>query len=137
MSRANLKISTSFIGDAILSLRRDLRLTQEQMARRLDCKLRGYQRWERGVTVPSGYWLLKILELCPDVEAFAEFGLDIAGLGSKIASTSRPEQPIRDQQRLAGPAGRELADIVDRSVVPPVRSDGRIRAKPRNRSKQR
>jgi transcriptional regulator with XRE-family HTH domain len=43
-------------------------MSQQTMAQVLGCSLPAYQKWELGLSVPGGDWLLKMLQLCPDEE---------------------------------------------------------------------
>jgi DNA-binding XRE family transcriptional regulator len=56
------------------TLRGKLGLTQEGMALRLGASLGTYRKWEAGAFNPSGPWLIKILQACPDQEARALLG---------------------------------------------------------------
>jgi hypothetical protein len=63
------------IQSAILLLEARLGETQEGMARILGCTLGAYSKWHRGETIPGGQWLIKMIQLCPDDETRAAFGL--------------------------------------------------------------
>jgi putative transcriptional regulator len=56
------------------TLREKLGLTQEGMALRLGASVGTYRKWEAGAFNPSGPWLIKILEACPDDETRALLG---------------------------------------------------------------
>lgn len=56
------------------TLRDKLGLTQEGMAQRLGASLGTYRKWEAGAFNPSGPWLIKILQACPDEEARVRLG---------------------------------------------------------------
>jgi len=45
------------------------------MARKLDCSLAAYRRWETGGRAPSAKWMIRLLALCPDEETRGLFGL--------------------------------------------------------------
>jgi len=61
---------------AIKSLRVKLGETQESMARLVRITLRGYLAWERAEAEPRGRHLLRLIQICPDVETRATLGLD-------------------------------------------------------------
>ena len=63
------------LAEAVLGLQRALGETQEGMARRLGCTLGAYSKWVRGDRTPRGEWLIKMLQLCPDEDARAAFGV--------------------------------------------------------------
>lgn len=50
------------------------------MTRRLgpDCKLRAYQRWESGESIPRAEQLIKLINLLPDTQTISDFGISIA-----------------------------------------------------------
>ena len=54
--------------------------------------------------------MLKILALCPDEETRAAFFVDIGEVGSKIASSPRPELP-KEQGAAAQPRGMRYEDL--------------------------
>jgi transcriptional regulator with XRE-family HTH domain len=60
---------------ALVTLRSTLGETQEGMAKRLGCTLGAYRQWETGKRSPSGEWLIKILNLCPNKRTLTAFGL--------------------------------------------------------------
>ncbi len=70
---------------AIKSLREKLGLPQQDMAARLGCRMSTYQKWEQGVSPPGGDWLIQIMQLCPDAESLAAFGLKFEMLNLKSA----------------------------------------------------
>jgi transcriptional regulator with XRE-family HTH domain len=77
MKVAVKQISEGKKGDfrlAILSLRRALGRTQEEMYREIGCSFAAYRKWESGSAAPGGKWLLKMLMQWPQ-EATAAFGL--------------------------------------------------------------
>ena len=105
------------------------------MARKLGCTLGAYSKWVRGERIPSGDWMLELLQLCPDEETRAEFGLAPAppptGGGGRKLSTPRnakEEEILRLysdaaeglnlvwEAAMAGHAGAKtaLADLADR-----------------------
>src|SRR6266566_1254585 len=63
------------LAEAVLGLQRALGETQEGMARKLGCTLGAYSKWVRGDRTPSGDWLIKMLQLCPDEDTRAAFGV--------------------------------------------------------------
>jgi transcriptional regulator with XRE-family HTH domain len=56
------------------TMRERLGLTQEAMALRLGASVGTYRKWEAGSFNPSGPWLVKILEACPDDQTRALLG---------------------------------------------------------------
>lgn len=51
---------------AVRALRESLGRSPEIMAKILGCSLPAYQKWELGMAVPGGEWLIRMLQLCPD-----------------------------------------------------------------------
>lgn len=82
------------LGRAIAALRDKLGWTQTQMARELGAKHDRYvQWWEAGEHFPGGKFILKMLQLCPDAESLAAFGIDVQNvLGTKVLSTVWEEE---------------------------------------------
>lgn len=105
------KVAGAKIGliSALKLLQERLGETQEGMAARLGCTFSAYSKWLRGVNVPSGQWMLRILALCPDEETRANFFVDIAEAGSKIPFISRPQVPKEEKE--ASPAGGARPDV--------------------------
>jgi len=58
---------------ALKTLRERLGLTQEGMAQRLGASVGTYRKWEAGAFNPSGHWVIKIQQVCPDEETRALF----------------------------------------------------------------
>jgi len=75
------------------TVRGKLGLTQEGMALRLGASLGTYRKWEAGAFNPSGPWLIKILQACPDEEARALLGAPPA-LTAPPASHPSPPSSI-------------------------------------------
>lgn len=86
------------VGTALKLLQERLNETQEGMAKRVGCTFSAYSKWLRGERMPSGHWMLKILALCPDQEAWANFIVDSVDTGSKIPFISRPEAPKVEEE---------------------------------------
>jgi transcriptional regulator with XRE-family HTH domain len=63
------------IANGIKRVRFKLAESQAGMARRLGCSVSGYAKWERGVSVPLGDVILKIVQMSPDPETLAAFGI--------------------------------------------------------------
>ncbi len=68
------------ISSAILPLRKKLKKSQWQISCELACSSSSYVRWETGHSLPSAPALIKLLNLCPDEESLAKFGLDCSKL---------------------------------------------------------
>ena len=86
---------------AILKLRKELGETQEGMARRLNCSLPAYQRWEMGTRIPNGEYLLKMIQMCPNDACRAAFGLGpIVGPGLDPKSISKLQTIALRQHRI-------------------------------------
>jgi DNA-binding XRE family transcriptional regulator len=79
---------------AISGLRNRLGRTQEGMARDLGVPLSSYVRWEKARSEPGGIILVKMLQLCPDLDSLRTFGVDLGRLGLKSAVNS-DEKPGR------------------------------------------
>jgi transcriptional regulator with XRE-family HTH domain len=115
------EISTVTISRAIKRLREKLGFeTQLPFARELDCQPGALARWERGESIPSGDWMLKILALCPDEESHDAFFVDIGEAGSKIPSISRPG--VAKVEKEAPRAGAMRADG---RIAPEVKTPGK------------
>ena len=74
-SKKCIAVQNTF-ASAIKSLRVKLGETQESMARLVRITLRGYLAWERAEAEPRGRHLLRLIQICPDVETRATLGLD-------------------------------------------------------------
>jgi transcriptional regulator with XRE-family HTH domain len=72
-----VNIDVRVLSEAIRNLRQALGETQDNMARRLGYPLGSYVRWEKGRAEPGGRALIKILNLCPDLETLRAFGVNI------------------------------------------------------------
>lgn len=92
------KSSEPGIASAIRSLRDSLDQTQEGMARLIGCTLSGYQKWELGVAVPSGDWLIKMIRLCPDEDCRERFWRHPES--EKPAEKPKDERPLRKDGRI-------------------------------------
>ena len=87
------------LGTAILSLRKRLGLTQLQLSQRLGGFDPEYiRRWERGKVIPSGEIILALLQLCPDEESRALFGLKSPISNPKSATPVRAPAPGDDAE---------------------------------------
>jgi hypothetical protein len=76
-----MQVAEDIFKAAILSLEAKLGERPEGMVHRIGCSFGAYKLWVRGDRIPGGEWLIKILNLCPDAESLAKFGLDITRLG--------------------------------------------------------
>jgi transcriptional regulator with XRE-family HTH domain len=119
MSKAKLEEKQTSLSRAIRRLREALGLTQEGMARRLDCTLSGYIQWEKGRRVPGGEWLLKLMALCPDAETRGLFEEQVNAFRATPAAASMAMvTPVRAgsttpaQRRQARALCREAIDIL-------------------------
>lgn len=88
--KVRVEISSVNIGAAIFALRERLGETQEGMARHLNCTLSGFRKWESGVAIPGGAYLIKMLQMCPDQETRSLFGIEPVGYGRPEAATKVP-----------------------------------------------
>lgn len=80
------------------ALRDKLGLTQEALAKRLGASVGTYRKWEGGDFNPSGPWLIKILEACPDDETRALFGAPpapVVSLAAHLPTDSQEPLPTR------------------------------------------
>jgi transcriptional regulator with XRE-family HTH domain len=116
------------ISGAIKELRLRLGLTQLEMANRLGGRVREcyIQWWESGKVIPGGKFIIKMLQMCPDDEALAAFG--IRNLESGISPPGRPLPDPYDelfknlraiidsgQSQLIGHAEEVLAHLADQA----------------------
>lgn len=99
------------------TLRGKLGLTQEGMALRLGASLGTYRKWEAGAFNPSGPWLIKILQACPDQEARVLLG------APRALPASHPSQPSVIRTDLRSSIDNRQAAIVNPPELPlPTRS---------------
>lgn len=80
-------VTTNIFSSAVLKLRHAFGETQEGMARRLGCSLASYQRWELGTRIPSGEYLIKMIQMCPDDRCREAFGVKARKVEPKAVST--------------------------------------------------
>jgi|SRR5579885_2213808 len=102
------------IGDAIRYFRqRRIEWSQEKLARYLNVSLRQVQRWEKGSSTPPTDVFLKIIQLRPDAETLAAFGISVPAIDQEqnVDELSREERRKRSQEnfRRAEAAIRSLA----------------------------
>ncbi len=67
-SEPDFTFSETDLATAILGLREALGRSQEVMAQLLGCSLPALQKWEMGIAIPDGEWLIRMLQICPDEE---------------------------------------------------------------------
>lgn len=58
--------SETDLAAAIRGLREALGRSTEVMAEMVGCSLPAYQKWEMGLAIPEGEWLIRLLRLCPN-----------------------------------------------------------------------
>lgn len=63
------------------------------MAPLLEVSLRQFQKWESGEAVPSGDYLLKMLQMCPDGDSLRAFGIDCSQFKKKPESADIQRKP--------------------------------------------
>ncbi|MGH9325337.1 MAG: helix-turn-helix domain-containing protein [Terriglobia bacterium] len=68
MTQDRFTFSETDIPAAIRALREALGRSEEVMAQIVGCSLPAYRKWEMGVLMPSGEWLIRLLQLCPNEE---------------------------------------------------------------------
>jgi transcriptional regulator with XRE-family HTH domain len=112
---------------AIKGLREALGKSPESMARILGCSLPAYQKWELGTLAPSGEWLLRMLQVCPDEETRNAFRIRPERRSAARKSAAPPPQlPLSTAERMryrdiaskavdtifgCGEAGDQAADL--------------------------
>lgn len=84
----SIETSAVNVGTAIRSLRDKIGETQEGMARLLGCTLSGFRKWESGVSLPGGGFLIRMLQMCPDAASLASFGVE-----DKYSTTKKTRPP--------------------------------------------
>lgn len=77
---------------AIRGLREALGRPPEVMAQILGCSLPAYQKWEMGVSTPSGDWLIRLLQLCPSEETRNAFRIRAE---RRVASREKPAPSVQ------------------------------------------
>lgn len=109
----------SALAGAIRQLRHALDDTQDGMARRLGCTLSGYIQWEKGRRVPSGYWLLQLMALCPDTETRRLFEGQIKSYpvqpsprSTQAKTASQGSSTTPEQRKQARAIAREAIEIL-------------------------
>lgn len=90
------------------------------MARKLDCTLAAYRRWEAGERAPSAKWMIRLLALCPDDETRGFFGL--GGAAREVYAGETGPSPLTRKQRseLREEARTVLDLLFDRAPDPIV-----------------
>jgi len=86
--------------EAILALQSRLGQTQEGMARLIGCTLGAYSKWVRGERVPGGEWLIKMLQMCPDENSLAAFGVRHHGSDKSPTRAGSPDTHDKNFQNL-------------------------------------
>jgi DNA-binding transcriptional regulator YiaG len=62
-----------FVGGSVVSLRKQLDLSQNQLARKLDCSTDVVRAWENGRSAPSGPFVEAMMRMCTDGVEIQEF----------------------------------------------------------------
>lgn len=126
-SEDRFTFSETDLAAAICGLREALGRSQEAMAGMLGCALPAYQKWEMGVIVPGGEWLIRLLRLCPDEETRNAFRIRAERRGAARERAKLPAAPCAvspearrhylqmahsaaDELYQCGEAGMEAAD---------------------------
>ena len=118
--REKVEAAQIAVSSALKLLQERLGETQEGMAARLGCTFSAYSKWLRGVNIPSGEWMLRILALCPDQETHDAFFVDIGETRSKIPLISRPGL-AKVEKEAPRPGGMRA----DARIVPEVKIPGK------------
>jgi transcriptional regulator with XRE-family HTH domain len=104
------------LGAAIRALRQALGRSPEVMAQILGCSLPAYEKWEEGSLVPTGEWLIRLLQLCPDEETRNGFRIRAERRRadrecvSGVLTRAAPMNP--QERRQAWEAAREAIDLI-------------------------
>ncbi len=93
---------------AIRNLRQALGRSPEIMAQILGCSLPAYQKWERGDLIPSGDWLIRLLQLCPNEETRMGFRIRAE---RRSAPREKPENTLRKEEPLSSAARRQYREM--------------------------
>jgi transcriptional regulator with XRE-family HTH domain len=93
---------------AIRNLRQALGRSPEVMAQILGCSLPAYQKWEAGDLIPSGDWLIRLLQLCPNEETRMAFRIRAE---RRSAPRERPENASQREGPLSSAERREYREM--------------------------
>jgi transcriptional regulator with XRE-family HTH domain len=104
------------LGPAIRGLRQALGRSPEVMAQILGCSLPAYQKWELGSVVPSGDWLIRLLQLCPSEETRNAFRIRAerrsAARDGRSTTLRRIASISPEERRESWQAAREAIDKI-------------------------
>lgn len=101
----------------IMALRRRLKLSQGELAKRVDCSAMTISRWERGLQPPSSEFYLQLGKLAGKADPW--FFWERAGLQMADIERARPNpRPLR--AALAGGGARALPAASSKTVSLPV-----------------
>lgn len=108
MSADTFTFTETDLAAAIRGLRQALGRSPEIMAQILGCSLPAYQKWELGSVLPTGDWLIRLLQLCPDEETRNAFRIRT----ERRSATREPADPvIKRAARLSAEERREVWEI--------------------------
>lgn len=112
------------------------------MARRIGCPLSTYVQWETGRATPRGDWLLRILDLSPDAETRAAFGISLGASQSEAKGRSDPFEGLRQNlekiilsknQQVIGKTEGFLHSMAEKAELMTARRTRRPSAIPRSK----
>lgn len=122
MSREKTPVDEKIFSHALIALQDRLGETQEGMARRIGCTLGAYVKWRRGERQPSAKWLIKIVNVCPDLQSLQDFGFNIPPTTRTDSYPTRPEETLSSKEHIArgkeklmrekGKKDREFAELI-------------------------
>lgn len=113
MSREKVEGTEKNISSAIQGLQSRLGETQEGMARRIGCTLGAYVKWRRGEREPSGAWLIRMINLCPDDDSLKTFGIEIpqSSLEKTRKAQTQKEAVVGDDNEKIARSARRAREI--------------------------
>jgi transcriptional regulator with XRE-family HTH domain len=102
------------LASAVRGLREALGRSAEVMARILGCSLPAYQKWELGSAIPSGEWLLRMLQLCPDEETRNAFRIraERRGAAREKSEMQRTGRLTQEERQRTWRVAREAVDAL-------------------------
>jgi len=62
----------NFNNQILKTKRKELKITQQEVADAIDVQLRTYQKWEKGDTIPDGYNMIRLMNYL-NIESVQEF----------------------------------------------------------------
>lgn len=116
MNNETFTFTETDLGAAIQGLRKALGRSPEVMAQIVGCTVPAYEKWEDGSLIPTGEWLIRLLQLCPDEETRNAFRIrSERRRGTREPMTTALERTVPlsfEERRQAWQAAREAIDLM-------------------------